>query len=258
VARSGGGAISIFNSSVEGNAVGSVGGAAVVVGSDTSLCVGARASVAGNSFSGGALANVQLNASRLTLSSPLETEFYVTPNHIGGASYSIFGVVGFDYGGDLQVLSASASNFINDITLEKGVVVTNSAGSAYLAWAGAFAAGGDSVTSNGEKFYLAGARPELPPSILPAEPVAIAFVSIAKNAAGTHWQLKLTPAVEKCRYFLYAIDSLSDGFVLPADGAGAEQSFTATADGEFMFEVPVSADDKRFFKVLALPEALDR
>jgi hypothetical protein len=64
--------------------------------------------------------------------------------------------------------------------------------------------------------------------------------------------------VAKCRYFLYQDESLEDGFVVPSDGSGSVQSLTATEDGEFMFEVPVTDKPQLFFKVLALPETVSQ
>jgi hypothetical protein len=260
VARSSGGAISVFDSVVASNKVSQ--GAAIVVGSDTLFTVGDISSVSSNTnvyeYANPVPANVQLNASRLRLASNLDAQVHITPNYAGGAREDLFGFVDFDYGDDWDNLSASASNFVNDVTSERGVVVTNSIGNAYLSWGSAINAETKSFTANGVTYHLVGELPYIPPVYIPAEPVDISFVSISKNPEGTFWQLRLVNAVAKCRYFLYQDESLEDGFVVPSDGSGSVQSLTATEDGEFMFEVPVTDKPQLFFKVLALPETVSQ
>jgi len=243
VVRSSGGVITVVDSAIDSN-VADVNGASVIVGSDTLFHVGGKASVAA----------AQLNAQKLILDSPLEAQVHIKPNYSGGARSDIFGVVGYDFKDAVLEVAASATNFVNDVTLEKGVVVTNSAGAAYLAWAGAIDQATNSFSFDNIELYLVGDLPEMPPVFVPAEPSPIAFVSIARNDTGTHWLLRLTNAVEKCRYYLFTDTSLEDGFDISADGTGSSADLTAENDGEFTFEVPVSAEPQMFFKVLALPE----
>lgn len=196
----------------------------------------------------------------MQLDSPLSATADVCCNPGVGGSTNIFCAVSDDYPGDLASLVASAERFTRDRTGSKvhAVVVTNLEGKAFFAWADCMTADRPSCVGRDQQtyYYAAGTIYEPddpPPPPPPVEPTAIAFTSI--ELADGQVVLKFTNGVTSCRYFLYATNSLDGGFEVPSDGSGAISEFTASADGEQTFSVPVTDEVIRFFKALALPAA---
>ncbi len=250
--RSLGGKVILNGCSVK-NCTGVAGGA-LYFGSGTIVEIGGETTVVSNTLQSGESANIVIAATRLTLVSELKDIVGVMPIYSSGGSTNIFASVSQTYDGDLDSLTNSASMFVNDITGDVGVVVTNVLGEAFIAWASAIDRENLALEVDHEEYYLVGQLPEPPLPVVPlAEPLPIGFTSIELRDDGT-CVLRLTNAVMRCRYYLYTTNSLVGGFVIPDDGSGAKINFVSDVDGEFGFEVPV-AQENQFFKVLALPEA---
>lgn len=249
--RSLGGKVVLNGCSVKGCS--GVSGGALYFGSGTVVEIGGETTVVGNTLQSGESANIILAATRLTLVSELKDVIGVMPVYSSGGSTNIFASVSPTYDGDIVSLTNSAAMFVNDITEDVGVLVTNVQGEAFIAWAASIDRESLSLEVNHEEFYLVGELPEIVvPVEPPAEPLPIGFTGIELQDDGV-CLLRLTNAVMKCRYYLYATNSLVGGFVIPQDGSGACTNFVSDVNGEFGFEVPVT-QEAQFFKVLALPE----
>lgn len=150
---------------------------------------------------------------------------------------------------DWSALAEGATNFFNDVTLSRGVLATNSTGSAaVLVWAKALdqnaqiaVAGEDGLS---ETYTAASAIPaDYNPGSSAPEPVycvPFTFTAIERQSDGT-WRLKLAPGVKYCIYTLYTGDNL-------VDWTQVGEAQVLSADGEFEFSGN-GEDAARFWKV---------
>lgn len=237
---------------------------AIECSNSSRLLVSGALRIVGNTRLDGTTADnvVVQKSAQLVLAGELtgDAQIGITPGSFTDADR--IGIVENCWSWEYGALTNSAVRFVNDLTGERGVVVTNAASpTALLVWRSALTDGVyTAVAADGTTtvYGALGDGSEVPvppdgPADVYAQPDPIAFTAIDRLDDGA-WRLTLATGVEWCVYTLYGAPALP-----PMWSAVTNVTLSAreiAADGSFSFTVDASTTN-RFWRVTAEPGLIE-